>query len=40
VTFPTGFLEVLLYLALGLTLCGAGLLIVLWILDMREKRLW
>jgi len=40
VTFPVGFLEVLLFAALALTFCGAGLLIVLWILDLREKRLW
>jgi hypothetical protein len=39
-SFPASFLEVILYGALGLTLCGAGLLLVLWILDMREKRLW
>ncbi len=39
-SFPPGFVEVLLYAALGLTLGGAGLLLVLWILDMREKRLW
>ena len=38
--FPAGFLELLLYAALGLTLCGAGLLLLLWILDLREKRLW
>lgn len=39
-SFPVGFLEVILYGALGLTLFGAGLLLVLWTLDLREKRLW
>lgn len=38
--FSVGFFEVLLYAALALTLCGAGVLLLLWFLDMREKRLW
>jgi hypothetical protein len=40
VTFSAGFLSTLLSAGLGLILLGAGVLLVLVIVDFRKRTLW